>query len=61
VLEILGGNQFLGIFGVITATVGRSGISGTLNGDFTLMRSATPPFDIFETCSASDHRVTFKR
>jgi hypothetical protein len=61
VLENLGGNQFLGIFGVIAATAGRSGISGTLNGNFTLMRSATPPFDIFATCRASDHRVTFKR
>jgi hypothetical protein len=61
VLENLGGNQFLGISGGVTATVGRSGISGTLDGEFSLMRNATPPFDIFATCRSSQHYVTFKR
>jgi Carboxypeptidase regulatory-like domain len=60
-IENLGGNQFLAIWGQITATVGRSSITGTLSGDFALMRSATPPLDIVATCTNANHRVTFTK
>ncbi len=61
VTEKLGGNQFLAISGQVTATVGRSSITGTLSGDFALMRRATPPLDIFATCTNPNHRVTFTK
>jgi Carboxypeptidase regulatory-like domain len=61
VIENIGDNQFLAIYGQITATVGRSSITGTLSGDFALMRHAVPPFDIFATCGDANHRVTFTR
>jgi Carboxypeptidase regulatory-like domain len=61
VIENLGGNQFLAISGQIAATVGRSSITGTLSGDFALMRPATPPFDTFATCTNANHRVTFSK
>jgi hypothetical protein len=61
VIENLGNNQFLAISGQITATVGRSSITGTLSGDFALMRSATPPLDVFATCTNANHRVTFTK
>ena len=60
VIENLGGNQFLAIWGQITARVGKSSITGGLNGEFALMKSATPPFDITASCS-NGHRVTFTR
>ena len=60
VIENLGGNQFLAIWGPITARVGQSSIAGTLNGAFALMKSATPPFDISASCS-NQHRVTFTK
>ena len=61
VIENLAGTQFLGISGEITATVGRSAITGTLSGDFALMSHASPPFDIFTTCRSPQHVVTFTR
>ena len=51
VLQDLGGNQFLAIWGQITARVGPSSIAGTFNGEFALMNSATPPFEIVASCS----------
>ena len=61
VIENLGGDQFLAISGQVTATVGRSSISGTLSGDFALIRGATPSFEIFATCTNANHRVTFTK
>jgi Carboxypeptidase regulatory-like domain len=61
VVENIGNNRFLAMWGQITATVGRSSITGTLSGDFALMRSATPPLDIFATCTNANHRVTFTK
>ena len=61
VIENLGRNQFLAIWGHITARVGQSSITGSLNGEFALMNSATPPFDISALCSNGPHRVTFTR
>jgi len=60
VIENLGGNQFLAIWGQIGARVGKSSITGALNGEFALMKSATPPFEITASCS-NGHRVTFTR
>jgi Carboxypeptidase regulatory-like domain len=61
VIENLGGSRFLGISGTIRATVGRSAIDGTLNGEFVLMRNATAPIDLVAWCSHDSHRVTFTR
>ena len=61
VIENLGGNQFLAIWGQITAKVGRTSITGTLTGDFALMNSATPPFEFLSWCSNRRHRVTFAK
>ncbi len=61
VIENLGGNQFLAIWGPITARAGRSSITGSLAGEFALMRSATPPFEIFASCAHDQHRVTFTK
>jgi hypothetical protein len=61
VIENLGGNQFLAIWGGITARVGQSSIAGALVGEFALMNSATPPFEILASCSSEQHRVTFTR
>lgn len=61
IIENLGNNRFLAISGQITATVDRSSISGTLSGDFALMKQATPPFDILVTCGNPHHQVTFTR
>jgi hypothetical protein len=61
VIENLGGNQFLAIWGQITARVGRTSITGSLDGEFALVRSATPPFEFLSSCSNRQHRVTFTR
>jgi hypothetical protein len=61
VIEDRGGIGFLAIWGGIVATVGRSGISGTLDGTFALMRQPNQPFNIIAGCELSGHRVTFKR
>ena len=61
VIENLGGNQFLAIWGEISARVGQSSITGTLSGDFVLTRSATLPFDVLASCKNTQHRVTFTR
>jgi len=61
VIENLGRNQFLAIWGQITARVGQSGIAGGLSGEFALMSSATPPFNISASCSRGQHRVTFTK
>jgi hypothetical protein len=61
VIENLGANQFLAIWGQITARVNRTSIDGTLNGEFALMNSATPPLDITAMCSNGPHRVKFTR
>jgi len=61
VIENLGGNQFLAIWGQITARVNRSSINGALSGEFALMKSATPPFEIIASCSNNQHRVTFTK
>jgi len=60
VIENLGGSQFLAIWGQIEARVNRSSINGTLSGEFALMKSATPPFEITASCS-NGHRVTFTK
>ena len=60
VIENLGGNQFLAIWGQIGARVSRSSITGALSGEFALMKSATPPFEITASCS-NGHRVTFTK
>jgi hypothetical protein len=61
VIENLGGNQFLAIWGQIRARVNRTSINGTLSGEFALMKSATPPFEILASCSNVQHRVTFTK
>jgi Carboxypeptidase regulatory-like domain len=61
VIENLGGNQFLAIWGQITARVGRTSITGDLSGEFALMNSARPPFEILASCGSVQHRVTFTR
>jgi hypothetical protein len=61
VIENLGRNQFLAIWGQITARVGQTGIAGSLSGELALMSSATPPFNISASCSRGQHRVTFTK
>jgi hypothetical protein len=61
VIENLGSNQFLAIWGGITARVGQSSIAGALNGTFAMMNSATPPFEFSTSCSSERHRVTFTK
>jgi hypothetical protein len=61
VLESIAANQFLAISGLVTATAGRASLAGTLNGEFTLTKNATPPFDVLTTCSNEQHPVTFTK
>ena len=61
VIENLGGSEFLAIWGQISARVGKSSMNGALSGEFALMKSATPPFEIIASCSNNGHRVTFTR
>lgn len=61
VLETITADQFLAIAGVVTATAAPTSIAGTLSGEFTLTKNATPPFDVLATCANEQHRVTFTR
>jgi hypothetical protein len=45
----------------IAATARPTSIAGTLSGEFTLTKNATPPFDVLGTCANEQHRVTFTR
>ena len=60
IVERIAANQFLVISGVITATAGQSSLTGNLDGQMTITRTATQPFDVVATCTKR-HQVTFTK
>jgi hypothetical protein len=61
VAEVLPGNKALTFTGLVTASAGRSAITGTLEGQIEVVKSTTPPFEVFAGCYHTEHQVTFRR